>query len=78
MDRSVAERQALRDAVEIGAIHDARLAQATAALGVLGLGKVAAASRKADGFAGGGDLKPLGYGFLGLNTFWASHKSKIN
>jgi hypothetical protein len=73
--KSVAERQALGDAIEVGLVHNLRLAEAAAALGVFGLGQVAAAGWEADSFAGGGDFKPLGHGFFGLDTFWASHKS---
>jgi len=71
----VAERQVLGDAVEVGLVHNIGLAEAAAAFGVFGLGKVAAAGWKAGGFAGGGEFEPFGHGFSGLNTFGASHKS---
>jgi hypothetical protein len=69
----VAERQALRDAVEVGRMNDLGLGEAAAALGVFGLGQVPAAGGKADGFAGGGDFEPLGHGFFRFDAFGTSH-----
>jgi hypothetical protein len=75
VNRSVAERQVLGDAVKVSLVHDIDLAEPAAALGVFGLGQMASAGWKAGGFAGAGDLEPFGHGFFGLNTFGASHKS---
>ena len=71
----MAERHALGDAINIRGIHRGGLAETAQALGVLGLGQMAAAGAMAQDFAGGGDLEPLGRGFLGLDAFWTSHKS---
>src|SRR5208283_2250295 len=67
-------RQALRDAVGVGWINDRRLAEAAQALGVFGLGQMAAAGVEAQDFAGGGDFEPLGHGFFRFDAFGTSHK----
>ena len=74
MEKSVAERQILRDAVSIGRINDHRTAETAAALGTLGLGQVAFAGVAAQNFAGAGDLEPLGHGFFRFDAFGSSHK----
>ena len=58
----MAERQVLRDAVDVGRIHDRGLAEPAAAFGVFGLGQMAATGAVAHDFAGGGDFEPLGHG----------------
>jgi hypothetical protein len=70
----MAERQILGDTVGVGRIHDGGLAKAAEALGVFGLGQMAAAGAVAQDFAGGGDLKPLGHGFSRFDAFGTSHK----
>jgi hypothetical protein len=70
----VAEREVLRDAVNIRLVHNGALAETAEAFGVFGLGQVTAAGAGAQDFAGAGDFEPLGNGFSGLNTFGASHK----
>ena len=75
MEKSVAERQVLRDAVSIGRINDHRTAEPAAALGTLGLGQVAFAGVAAQNFAGAGDLEPLGHGLFRFDAFGSSHKS---
>jgi hypothetical protein len=72
---AVAERHGLRDAINIGLVHDGGLAETAEAFGVFGLGQVTAAGVVAQHFARGGDLKPLRCGFFGLDAFWTSHKS---
>jgi hypothetical protein len=72
---AVAEGHALGDAIDIRGIHHGGFAEAAQALGVFGLGQMAAAGAMAQDFAAGGNLEPLGCGFLGLDAFWTSHKS---
>jgi hypothetical protein len=74
----MAEREALGDAVEVRRMNDLGLGEAASALGVFGLGQVAAAGGKADGFAGGGDFEPLGHGFFRFDAFGTSHKFQFN
>jgi len=71
---TVAERHALRDAINVRGVHDRSLAEAAEALGVLGLCQVTAARVGTQNLAGGGDLKPLRGGFLGLDAFGTTHK----
>jgi hypothetical protein len=73
----VAEGQALGDAIDIRGVHDCCLAKATEALGVFGLGQVAAAGAGAQNLAGGGDFEPLGDGFFSFNAFRTTHKSIV-
>src|ERR1035441_2686305 len=70
----VAERQALGDPVGVGLVHDHGFAQAAEALGVFGLGKMAAARAGAHDLAGAGYFEPFGHGFLGFDAFGTSHK----
>jgi VanZ family protein len=72
---AVAEWQALGDAVSVGAVHDDGLAEAAEALGVFGLGQVAAAGAGALDLTGGGDFEPLGDGLVRFNAFGTTHKS---
>ena len=58
-------------------MHDLGFAETAQALGVFGLGQMAAAGRITNGFAGGGDFKPLGHGFLGFDAFGTSHKNSF-
>jgi hypothetical protein len=71
---AMAERHALSDAIDIRLVHHGGFAEPAEALGVFGLGQVAAAGAGAQDFAGGGDFEPLGGGFLGFDAFWTSHK----
>jgi hypothetical protein len=71
---SVTERQTLGDPVSVGLVHDHGFAETAEALGVFGLGKMAAARAGAHDLAGAGDFKPFGHGFLGFDAFWTSHK----
>ncbi len=70
----MAERQVLRDAINVRLVHDRALAEAAEAFGVFGLRQVAATGAGAQDFAGAGDLEPFGYGFLRFDAFGTSHK----
>jgi hypothetical protein len=74
LKKSMAERQVLSDAIDIRLVHDRALAEAAEAFGVFGLRQVTAAGAGAQDFAGAGDLKPFGYGFLCFDAFGTSHK----
>ena len=71
------ERQILFDAINVRGIHHSHLAETTEALGVFGLGQMAAASAGAQDFAGSGDLEPFGHGFLGFDAFRTTHKFNV-
>jgi hypothetical protein len=71
---AMAERHALGDAIDIRLVHDRGLAETAKALGVFGLGQMAATGAGAQDFAGGSDFEPLGCGFLGFDAFWTTHK----
>jgi hypothetical protein len=75
MAASVAERQALRDAIHVGRMDCGRATEAAAALGSLGLAQVAPAGAGAHNLAPSRYLEPLGRSFPGLDAFWTSHKS---
>ena len=68
------EGHALGDAIRIRRMHQRCPAQAATTFGALGLAKMTAARAGAQDLAAGGDLEPLGRGFLSFNTFRASHK----
>ena len=68
------ERHALGNAISIGRIYDGGFAEAAQALGVFGLRQMATACVGTHDFAGGGNLKPLGRGFLCFDAFGTSHK----
>src|ERR1039458_3252225 len=70
----VAERQALGDPVGVGFVHHHGFAQAAQALGVFGLGQMAAAGARAHDLAGAGDFEPFGHGFFRFDAFGTSHK----
>jgi hypothetical protein len=71
---AVAERHALGDAINVRLVHDCGLAQPAEAFRIFGLGQMAATGAVAQDFAGGGDFKPLGGGFLRFDAFGSSHK----
>jgi hypothetical protein len=77
MAASVAEEQALRDAIHVSRMDCGRPAKAAAALGALGLAQVAPAGAGAQDLAPSRYLEPLGHRFLSLDAFWTSHKSFI-
>jgi hypothetical protein len=74
---SVAERQILRDAIDIGGMHHGGLAEVAAALGIFGLGQVAASGAMAQDFAGAGDLEPFGNGLSSFDAFGTSHNNSV-
>jgi hypothetical protein len=73
LEKSVAEREVLRDPVGIRWVHLRIFAEAAEAFGVLGLGQVTAASVGAHDLAGGGDFEPLRHGFSSFDAFGTSH-----
>jgi ABC-type proline/glycine betaine transport system permease subunit len=75
MEKSVAERQILRDAIRVGGVYRACATEVAAALGILGLGQVAIAGVVEQDFASASDLEPLGHGFFRFDAFGSSHKS---
>jgi hypothetical protein len=74
MVKLVGKREVLCDAVEVRGIHKGGFAEAAQAMGVFGLGQVAAASAMAQGLASGGDFKPFGHGLFRFDAFGTSHK----
>ena len=75
MGPSVAEGQALRDAVRVGRVNRGGASQVATAFGAFGLAQVPPAGAGVHDFPAGGDFEPLGRGLLGLDAFWSSHKS---
>jgi hypothetical protein len=78
MEKSVAERQILRDAVSISRINDHRTAETAAALGILGLGQVAFAGVAAQDLSASRNLETLGHGLSRFDAFGTSHKSILS
>jgi hypothetical protein len=74
LGKSVAEGQALRNAIHVGWVHTGQTAQGTAAFGTLGLRQVTAARARAQDFSASRNLKTLGHGLLGFDAFGTSHK----
>jgi hypothetical protein len=70
----VRKREVLRNTVEIGGIHNSSFAEAAKAMGVFGLGQVAATGAEAEGLASGGDFKSFGHGLFRFDAFGTSHK----
>jgi hypothetical protein len=75
---SVAERQALGDAISVGGINDRALAETAAALGIFALQQMAFAGVTAHDFTGAGDFESLGHGLLRFDAFGTSHKFIIS
>jgi hypothetical protein len=71
----MAEGHVLENSVSIGLVDHRRATKASAALCILALEQMALARSRAKNFAFGGDFKPLGSGFFGLNTFGSTHNS---
>src|SRR5205809_2381592 len=74
MDGSVAERQALGNAILVRLVNQALSAQTAAALGVLGLHQMPPASARTQHLAAGRDLEPFRHRLLRFNAFWTSHR----
>ncbi len=70
----MAEGHGAEDTMGVGRVHDDGFAKGAEALGVLGLGQVAAAGAGALDFAGGGDFEPLGHGLVRFCAFRTTHK----
>jgi hypothetical protein len=70
---SVAEREILGDSIDVRGMNGGGFAQAANAMGVFGLGQMAAAGAEAQRLAGGGEFEPLGHGLFRLNAFGTSH-----
>jgi hypothetical protein len=70
----VAERQTLFDAIFISRVDSSGSSQPAPAFGIFGLQQMPLACSRAQNFSTGGNLEPLGGGFLGLYTFGPSHK----
>jgi hypothetical protein len=72
----VAEGHGFQDALHVGLVDEVTAPpQGTTALGAFGLQEMAFAGFGTQYLPRGGDFKPLGEGFLGLDTFWTTHKS---
>jgi hypothetical protein len=78
VNRSVAERQILQDAIGVGRVNDGGLAEVAAALGAFALGQVAEAGAAVENLAGAGYLEPLGHGFFRFDAFGTSHNIFIS
>ena len=78
VDRLVAGRQVLRDAVGIRMVNDRALAEPAAALGVFALQQMALAGVAAHDFTGASDFESLGHGLLRFDAFGTSHKFIIS
>jgi hypothetical protein len=78
VNRSMAERQILLDAINIRCVQYGALAETAAALGVFALQQVAFTGVAAHDFARAGDLEPLGHGFSCFDAFGSSHKFFIS
>lgn len=71
------EGQVLLNAIFVRGVHSGGPAQATPALGILGLAKVPPTRARAQDLAGGSNLKSLCGRLLGLDAFRTSHKSAL-
>jgi hypothetical protein len=69
----VAKREILEDAIPIGRAENLGLLQGSAPLRAFLLEQMAFTSTAEQDFAGGGNFKPFGHRFPGLNTFGTSH-----
>jgi hypothetical protein len=70
----VAERQVLRDAIDVRLVNGGCATEIAAALGVFGLRQMAFARACAQNFSASRNLEPLGHGLFRFNTFRTSHK----
>lgn len=72
-EASMAERQVLEDAIDVGCSQDADLSDGSAAFRALALHQVPSARASEQDLASAGYLESFGYGFAGLDSFGASH-----
>jgi len=77
LEKSVAERQVLFDAIFVRGVNSRQPAQSSAAFGALALAEVPATGAGAQDFAPRRNLETLGYGFLRFDAFGTSHKSSF-
>jgi hypothetical protein len=70
---SVAEGEALRDAIGICGIHDGGFAQAAATLRAFALEQVPATGSHAHNLAGTCNLEPFGHGLFRFDAFGTTH-----
>jgi hypothetical protein len=77
-DLSMAERQILCDAVNVGWCEDRRLSQRPAAFGAFALKQMAPAGPVKQHFPVSGDLETFGYRFPGFYSFGASHTISLS
>jgi hypothetical protein len=77
-DLSMAERQILCDAVNVGWCENRRLSQRAAPLRAFALKQMASACPVKQHFPVSGDLETFGYRFPGFNSFGASHTISLS
>ena len=78
MKKSVAERQVLRDAINVCRIHRGPTAKIAAAFGTLALGQVTPTGAGIQDFSAGRNFKTFGRGLFGFDAFGTSHKSNLS
>ena len=69
----MAERQTLRDAVNVGLPEDLHLSQRAPPFGAFPLEQMTPPGAPEQHFAGSGYLETFAYRFFGLNAFGTSH-----
>jgi hypothetical protein len=69
----VGKRQVLGNAINVRGMDGRSFAQAAEALGIFGLGQMAASGTRAQYLARSGDFEPLGDRFLRFDAFGTSH-----
>jgi hypothetical protein len=68
------EGEVLGNAIKVGGMHSGGLAEAAQAMGIFGLGQVAASGAMAQSLASGSDFEPFGHGLFRFDAFGTSHK----
>src|SRR2546427_13027101 len=74
MESSVAEREILDDAIDVGFVNDRSFAEPAATFRVFTGEQMASSGVGAQHFAGGGDFETFGDGFLCFDAFGTTHK----
>src|SRR6266581_7222489 len=74
MESSVAEREILDDAIDVGLVNDRSFAEPAATFRVFTGEQMASSGVGAQHFAGGGDFETFGDGFLCFDAFGTTHK----
>jgi|SRR5579871_6375605 len=75
---SVAERQTLRDTVNVGRPENLRFSQRPPPFGAFPLEQMTPPGAPEQDFPGTGYLETFAYGLFGLNAFGASHMGSLN